>query len=56
MVPGGDAGPRDRRAAGGVHGRVAANVTAFNTVVTYDLLQDYVWKDRDEAFYLRGAG
>jgi len=32
---------------------VAANVTAFNTVVTYDLLQDYVWKDRDPAFYLR---
>ena len=32
---------------------VAANVTAFNTVVTYDLLQDYVWKDRDPAFYVR---
>ena len=32
---------------------VAANVTAFNTVVTYDLLQDYIWKDRDPAFYLR---
>jgi solute:Na+ symporter, SSS family len=32
---------------------VAANVTSFNTVVTYDLLQDYVWKDRDPAFYVR---
>jgi SSS family solute:Na+ symporter len=32
---------------------VAANVTAFNTVVTYDLLQSYLWKDRDAAFYLR---
>jgi len=32
---------------------VAANVTAFNTVVTYDILQAYVWKDRDPAFYLR---
>jgi solute:Na+ symporter, SSS family len=32
---------------------VAANVTAFNTVVTYDLIQDYVWKDRDPAFYVR---
>jgi SSS family solute:Na+ symporter len=32
---------------------VAANVTAFNTVVTYDLIQPYVWKDRDPAFYLR---
>ncbi len=32
---------------------VAANVTAFNTVVTYDLIQSYVWKDRDPAFYLR---
>ena len=32
---------------------VAANVTAFNTVVTYDLLQSYVWKDREPAFYLR---
>jgi solute:Na+ symporter, SSS family len=29
---------------------VAANVTAFNTVVTYDLLQSYLWKDRDPAF------
>ncbi len=34
---------------------VAANVTSFNTVVTYDLLQDYVWKDRDPAFYLRSG-
>jgi solute:Na+ symporter, SSS family len=32
---------------------VAANVTAFNTVVTYDLIQSYVWKDREPAFYLR---
>lgn len=34
---------------------VAANVTAFNTVVTYDILQSYVWKDRDPAFYLRAG-
>ncbi len=32
---------------------VAANVTAFNTVVTYDLIQSYAIKDRDPAFYLR---
>jgi SSS family solute:Na+ symporter len=32
---------------------VAANVTAFNTVVTYDIVQSYVWKDREPAFYLR---
>jgi SSS family solute:Na+ symporter len=32
---------------------VAANVTSFNTVVTYDLWQSYVRKDRDEAYYLR---
>jgi SSS family solute:Na+ symporter len=32
---------------------VAANVTSFNTVVTYDLWQDYVRKDRDEQYYLR---
>ena len=32
---------------------VAANVTAFNTVVTYDLIQPYIWKDRDPQFYLR---
>src|SRR5947209_5990896 len=32
---------------------VAANVTAFNTVVTYDLIQPYIWKDRDPKFYLR---
>jgi SSS family solute:Na+ symporter len=32
---------------------VAANVTAFNTVVTYDLIQAYFAKDRDDQFYLR---
>jgi solute:Na+ symporter, SSS family len=32
---------------------VAANVTAFNTVVTYDLWQDYVRPDRDQQHYLR---
>ena len=32
---------------------VAANVTAFNTEVTYDLWQAYVAKDRDDAYYLR---
>jgi solute:Na+ symporter, SSS family len=31
---------------------VAANVTAFNTVVTYDLIQSYIVKDRDDRFYL----
>jgi SSS family solute:Na+ symporter len=32
---------------------VAANVTAFNTVVTYDLWQDYVRKDRSPEYYVR---
>jgi solute:Na+ symporter, SSS family len=32
---------------------VAANVSAFNTVVTYDLWQAYVRKDRDPAYYVR---
>jgi SSS family solute:Na+ symporter len=32
---------------------VAANVTAFNTVVTYDLWQAYVRRDRDSAYYVR---
>ena len=32
---------------------VAANVTAFNTVVTYDLWQTYVRKDRDGSYYIR---
>jgi solute:Na+ symporter, SSS family len=32
---------------------VAANVTSFNTVVTYDLWQSYVRKERDESYYLR---
>jgi SSS family solute:Na+ symporter len=32
---------------------VAANVTAFNTVVTYDLWQAYGAKDRDDQYYLR---
>jgi SSS family solute:Na+ symporter len=34
---------------------VAANVTSFNTVVTYDLIQAYFVKDRDPAFYLRAG-
>ncbi len=34
---------------------VAANVTAFNTVVTYDIVQAYLAKDRDPAFYLRAG-
>ena len=32
---------------------VAANVSAFNTVVTYDLVQPYIIKDRDDAWYLQ---
>jgi SSS family solute:Na+ symporter len=32
---------------------VAANVTSFNTVFTYDLWQSYVRKDRDTGYYLR---
>jgi solute:Na+ symporter, SSS family len=32
---------------------VAANVSAFNTVVTYDLLEPYVRKDRPDAEYVR---
>jgi solute:Na+ symporter, SSS family len=32
---------------------VAANVTSFNTVFTYDIWQDYVRKDRDEQCYVR---
>jgi solute:Na+ symporter, SSS family len=34
---------------------VAANVTSFNTVVTYDLIQSYFAKDRDPAYYLRAG-
>ena len=34
---------------------VAANVTAFNTVVTYDIIQAYFAKDRDSAYYLRAG-
>jgi solute:Na+ symporter, SSS family len=32
---------------------VAANVTSFNTVFTYDLWQSYYRKDRDPGYYLR---
>jgi len=32
---------------------VAANVSAFNTVVTYDLLEPYLRKDRSDAEYVR---
>src|ERR1700722_1017672 len=34
---------------------VAANVTSFNTVVTYDLIQSYFVKDRDPAYYIRAG-
>jgi SSS family solute:Na+ symporter len=34
---------------------VAANVTSFNTVVTYDLIQAYFAKDRGSAFYIRAG-
>ena len=32
---------------------MAANVSGFNTVFTYDIWQAYVQKDRDDAYYLR---
>ena len=32
---------------------VATNVTAFNTVVSYDLWQAYVRKDEDDQYYVR---
>jgi solute:Na+ symporter, SSS family len=32
---------------------VAANVSAFNTVVTYDLWQDYVKRDQSDEYYVR---
>jgi solute:Na+ symporter, SSS family len=32
---------------------VAANVSAFNTVVTYDLWQDYVRPDQSDEYYIR---
>jgi solute:Na+ symporter, SSS family len=31
---------------------MAANISAFNTVFSYDLVQTYVIKDRDDAWYL----
>src|SRR3954453_17158424 len=30
---------------------MAANLSSFNTVVTYDLIERYILKDRDDAFY-----
>ncbi|GAA0945014.1 sodium:solute symporter family protein [Kribbella koreensis] len=32
---------------------MAANLSSFNTVFTYDLVERYILKDRDDAFYLR---
>ncbi|MFC5178033.1 sodium:solute symporter family protein [Nocardioides taihuensis] len=32
---------------------MAANVSAFNTVFSYDLWQDYVVKDREDVYYLK---
>ncbi|MFD8804968.1 sodium:solute symporter family protein [Streptomyces sp. NPDC059597] len=34
---------------------MAANVSSFNTVVTYDIWQTYVKKDRPDAYYLRAG-
>ncbi len=31
---------------------MAANISAFNTVFSYDLWQDYIVKDRDDRYYL----
>ncbi|MBC7279307.1 MAG: sodium:solute symporter family protein [Nocardioides sp.] len=32
---------------------MAANVSAFNTVVSFDLIQEYIIKDRPDEFYVR---
>ena len=32
---------------------MAANISAFNTVLSYDLWQTYVVKERDDGYYLR---
>ena len=32
---------------------MAANISAFNTVFSYDIWQDYVVKDREDGYYLR---
>jgi SSS family solute:Na+ symporter len=32
---------------------MAANISAFNTVFSYDLWQDYAVKDRDDSYYLK---
>ncbi|MDY5839242.1 MAG: sodium:solute symporter family protein [Corynebacterium camporealensis] len=32
---------------------MAANISAFNTVISYDIWQTYVVKDRDDDYYLR---
>jgi SSS family solute:Na+ symporter len=32
---------------------MAANVSSFNAVFTYDIWQDYIRRDRDDAYYLR---
>ena len=32
---------------------MAANISAFNTVFSYDIWQEYVVKDRDDKYYLR---
>ena len=32
---------------------MAANVSSFNTVFTYDIWQDYIKKDRPDEYYLR---
>ena len=35
---------------------MAANISAFNTVFSYDLWQQYVKKDRPDGYYLGSAG
>ncbi|MDR1851499.1 MAG: sodium:solute symporter family protein [Propionibacteriaceae bacterium] len=32
---------------------MAANISAFNTVITYDIWERYIQKDKDDAYYLK---
>ncbi|MEI9998986.1 MAG: hypothetical protein WDO13_07355 [Verrucomicrobiota bacterium] len=52
ILPAGIARPRAHRAPGLVHVRHGRNVTAFNTVWTYDLYQAYLAPNKPDAHYV----
>ena len=52
-TPAGPFSPEQKEYLAGFMAGVAANVSAFNTVVTYDLWEPYVKSDMSDTYYIR---